>query len=71
MEQEVENQKRVGSSYASLKLGDLDLGHELSRFFWGGISIQYIVEAGKTKEQNSQQISRENSVYAAASDVNG
>jgi hypothetical protein len=33
--------------------------------------MRHIVEAGKPKEQNSQQISRENSVYAAASDVNG
>ncbi|XTI86730.1 hypothetical protein V2W45_1329516 [Cenococcum geophilum] len=70
-EREVENQKRAGSSYASPEPGDLDPGRELSGLPWGGISMRHIVEAGKTKEQNSQQSSRENSVYAAASRTGG
>lgn len=70
-EREVENQKRAGSSYASPEPGDLDPGRELSGLPWGGISMRHIVEAGKTKEQNSQQSSRENSVYAAASQTGG
>ncbi|OCL11354.1 hypothetical protein AOQ84DRAFT_287451 [Glonium stellatum] len=70
-EREVENQKRAGSSYASPEPGDLDPGRELSGLPWGGISMRHIVETGKTKEQNSQQSSRENSVYAAASQTGG
>jgi hypothetical protein len=33
--------------------------------------MRYIVKAGKTKEQSSQQSSRENSVYAAALQTGG
>ncbi|KAF2185045.1 hypothetical protein K469DRAFT_169448 [Zopfia rhizophila CBS 207.26] len=66
-EREVENQRRAGSSYASPGPGDIDPGQDLSGLPWGGISMRHIVEAGKSKEQNSQRSSRENSVYAAAS----
>ncbi|KAF2474607.1 uncharacterized protein BDR25DRAFT_214710 [Lindgomyces ingoldianus] len=70
-EREVENQRRAGSSYASPEPGDLDPGRDLSGLPWGGISMRHIVEAGKSKEQNSQRSSRENSVYAAASRTGG
>ncbi|PSN60366.1 hypothetical protein BS50DRAFT_604677 [Corynespora cassiicola Philippines] len=66
-EREMENQRRAGSSYASPEPGDIDQGRELSGLPWGGISMRHIVESGKTKEQNSQKSSRENSVYASAS----
>jgi len=70
-DREVENQRRAGSAYASPEPGDLDPGRELSGLPWGGLSMRHIVETGKTKEQNSQQSSRENSVYAAASRTGG
>ncbi|KAF2810163.1 uncharacterized protein BDZ99DRAFT_358008, partial [Mytilinidion resinicola] len=70
-EREGENQRRAGSAYASPEPGDLDPGRELSGLPWGGISMRHIVETGKTKEQHSQQSSRENSVYAAASRTGG
>ena len=70
-EREVENQRRAGSSYASPDPRDIAQSNELSGLPWGGISMQHIVEAGKTKEQNSQRSSRENSVYAAASRSGG
>ncbi|KAF2016059.1 hypothetical protein BU24DRAFT_492222 [Aaosphaeria arxii CBS 175.79] len=65
-EREMENQRRAGGSYASPEPGDIDPGQELSGLPWGGISMRHIVEAGKNKEQNSQQSSRENSVHAAS-----
>lgn len=70
-ERDVENQRRAGSSYASPDPGDIDQGRDLSGLPWGGISMRHIVEAGKTKEQNSQRSSRESSVYAAASRTGG
>ncbi|KAF2112449.1 hypothetical protein BDV96DRAFT_497837 [Lophiotrema nucula] len=70
-EREVENQRRAGSAYASPEPSDLDSGRDLSGLPWGGLSMRHIVESGKSKEQNSQRSSRENSVYAAASRTGG
>jgi hypothetical protein len=70
-EREMDNQRRAGSAYASPEPGDLDSRRELSGLPWGGISMKHIVETGKTKEQNSQRSSREDSVYAAASGTGG
>ncbi|KAF2452486.1 hypothetical protein BDY21DRAFT_294556 [Lineolata rhizophorae] len=68
---EQENQRRAGSAYATAEAGELDSGTNLSGLPWGGMSMKHIVETGKTKEQHSQQSSRENSVYAAASRTGG
>lgn len=70
-EREVENQRRAGSAYASPEPGDLESNRELSGLPWGGLSMKHIVETGKSKEQNSQRSSREDSVYAAASGTGG
>lgn len=70
-EREADNQRRAGSSYASPEPGEIEQNHDLSGLPWGGISMKHIVEAGKTKEQNSQRSSRESSVYAAASRTGG
>ncbi|CAI6341732.1 unnamed protein product [Periconia digitata] len=70
-EREADNQRRAASSYSTPEPGDMEQNHDLSGLPWGGISMKYIVEAGKTKEQNSQRSSRESSVYAAASRTGG
>ncbi|KAF1953966.1 hypothetical protein CC80DRAFT_418665 [Byssothecium circinans] len=66
-ERETDNQRRAGSSYASPEPGEIEQNRELSGLPWGGISMKYIVEQGKTKEQHSQRSSRESSAYAATS----
>lgn len=63
---DAENKRRAGSSYATPEPEDIDTSETLSGLPWGGISMKHIVETGKTKEQNSQQSSRENSVYGGA-----
>lgn len=70
-ERDLENQRRAGSSYTSPEAAEMDQGQNLSGLPWGGISMRHIVETGKNKEQSSQQSSRENSVYAAASRTGG
>lgn len=70
-DREAENQRRAAGSYASPEPGEIDPGRDLSGLPWGGISMRHIVQSGKTKEQNSQRSSRENSVYAAASRTGG
>ncbi|KAF2831944.1 hypothetical protein CC86DRAFT_83543 [Ophiobolus disseminans] len=66
-DREVENQRRAGSAYASPEPDEIDTGQNLSGLPWGGISMKHVVATGKTKEQSSQQSSRENSVYGSAS----
>ncbi|KAF2842987.1 hypothetical protein M501DRAFT_924581 [Patellaria atrata CBS 101060] len=68
---EVENQQRAGSAYASPNPSELESRGELSGLPWGGVSMRHIVETGKSKTENSQQSSRETSVYAAASRSGG
>jgi hypothetical protein len=70
-EREVENQRRAGSSYASLDPESIDQNRDLSGLPWGGISMKHIVETGKSREEKSQRSSRESSVYAAASRTGG
>ncbi|OAL49219.1 hypothetical protein IQ07DRAFT_512719 [Pyrenochaeta sp. DS3sAY3a] len=70
-EREVENQRRAGSSYATIEPETMDTSQNLSGLPWGGISMKHIVETGKTKEQSSQQSSRENSVYGSNSRTGG
>ncbi|KAH7355841.1 hypothetical protein BKA66DRAFT_372731, partial [Pyrenochaeta sp. MPI-SDFR-AT-0127] len=70
-EREVENQQRAGSSYASPEPDAIETNQNLSGLPWGGISMKHIVETGKSKEQNSQQSSRENSVYGSTSRAGG
>lgn len=70
-EREMENQRQAGSSYTSPEPSEIDQGSELSGLPWGSLSMRHIVETGKSKEQNSQRSSRENSVYAAASRTGG
>lgn len=70
-EREVENQRRAGSSYATIEPDAMDTSQNLSGLPWGGISMKHIVETGKTKEQSSQQSSRENSVYGSNSRTGG
>lgn len=62
-----ENERKAGSSYASPEPEALDNDRTLSGLPWGGISMKHIVETGKSKEQASQQSSRETSVYDGAS----
>ncbi|KAH8726326.1 hypothetical protein GQ44DRAFT_614094 [Phaeosphaeriaceae sp. PMI808] len=70
-EREVENQRRAGSAYASPEPDEIETSQILSGLPWGGISMKHIVETGKTKEQSSQQSSRENSVYGSVSRTGG
>jgi hypothetical protein len=66
-DRELENQRRAGSAYASPEPEDIETGHNLSGLPWGGISMKFVVEKGKSKEQGSRQSSRENSVYDSVS----
>jgi len=70
-DREIENRKRAGSAYASPEPDEIETGRQLSGLPWGGISMKHVVEAGKNKEQSSQQSSRENSVYGSASGRGG
>ncbi|KAF2031793.1 hypothetical protein EK21DRAFT_39930, partial [Setomelanomma holmii] len=67
VDREIENRRRAGSAYASPDPEDIDTNHNLSGLPWGGISMKHVVETGKSKEQSSQQSSRENSVYGSTS----
>lgn len=70
-DREIDNRRRAGSAYASPEPDDLDAGQNLSGLPWGGISMKHVVEAGKSKEQSSQQSSRDESVYGSASGRGG
>ncbi len=71
MERNAENQQHAGSSYTSPEPETIDSNQNLSGLPWGGISMKHIVETGKSKEQNSQQSSRENSVQESLSRTGG
>jgi hypothetical protein len=66
-----DNAARAGASYTAADPGTIDNGKNLSGLPWGGVSMRHIMESGRSKEQQSRQSSRENSVYAAASRTGG
>lgn len=66
-----ENRRKAGAAYVAPDPNALAPEGELSGLPWGGVSFKHIMETGKTKEQQSQQSSRESSVYAAASRTGG
>ena len=70
-ERDAENRQHAGSSYASPEPESLNSSQNLSGLPWGGISMKHIVGTGKSKEQSSQQSSRENSVQGSASHTGG
>lgn len=66
-----ENRRKAGAAYVAPDPNALAPEGDLSGLPWGGVSFKHIMETGKTKEQQSQQSSRESSVYAAASRTGG
>ena len=64
------NQRRAGSSYVSPEPEEIESDHNLSGLPWGGISMRYIVESGKTKEQ-SRESSRGTSVQESLARTGG
>ncbi|RMZ74010.1 basic leucine zipper transcription factor domain-containing [Pyrenophora seminiperda CCB06] len=56
-EREVENQKRAQGSYVSPEPESINTDAVLSGLPWGGISMKYIVEQGKRREQIDRQSS--------------
>jgi hypothetical protein len=66
-DRDTENNRRAGSAYASPDADELETSQNLSGLPWGGISMKHVVEKGRIKDNNSQQSSRENSVYGSVS----
>ncbi|KAF2752780.1 hypothetical protein EJ05DRAFT_419773, partial [Pseudovirgaria hyperparasitica] len=64
-EKSLRNQRWAGSAYTSPESQELQSSTNLSGLPWGGISMQCIVESGRAREQQSQQSSPKNSMYAA------
>lgn len=62
-EREVENQKRAGGSYVPPEPANIETDHTLSGLPWGGISMKYIVEQGRRREQMARQSSCLDPVY--------
>lgn len=60
----MENQERAGSAYVPAESRQID---QHSGPPWGGPSMRHIMEAGKAKEQGSQQDLRDNPVHDATS----
>ena len=56
-----ENQHAAGSAYAAPNPTDLARNANPSGLPWGSVSLEHVVEAGKAKEKQSQQASREGS----------
>ncbi|KAK1919613.1 hypothetical protein P3342_001905 [Pyrenophora teres f. teres] len=52
---DAENQEKAGGSYVSPEPGSFDTDQTLSGLPWGGISMKYIVEQGRRREQIYRQ----------------
>jgi hypothetical protein len=63
IERKVENQRKAGSSYLPPELRGIHTSQTLSGLPWGGISMEYIVEKGKSKRKALDGI-RENVRYS-------
>ncbi|MCJ1371688.1 hypothetical protein MMC20_002907 [Loxospora ochrophaea] len=58
-----ENREVAGSSYAPPDADNLGPNTNPSGLPWGSLSIQHVVEAGRARERQSQQASREGSMH--------
>ncbi|MCJ1408580.1 hypothetical protein MMC19_002655 [Ptychographa xylographoides] len=56
-----ENQHAAGSAYAAPDARDLARNANPAGLPWGSVSLKHVVEAGKAKEKQVQQASREGS----------
>ncbi|MCJ1484558.1 mediator complex subunit [Schaereria dolodes] len=56
-----ENQNAAGSAYAAPDARDLAANSNPNGLPWGSVSMQYVVDAGRIREERSQYASREGS----------
>ena len=62
-----QNQQVAGSAYAAPDAKDLARNANPAGLPWGSVSLKYVVETGKAKEERAQQASREGSAGPAYS----
>lgn len=62
-----QNQQVAGSAYAAPDAKDLARNANPAGLPWGSVSLKYVVETGKAKEERAQQVSREGSAGPAYS----